>query len=251
MKAFFFFEPNCFLIFITGFTFLIASIIAFEIFKKNKLSLALLFVSGLFICSFMALLDPFLNNWDEMFHALVAKNLLSHPFVPTLFDNVIIPYDYTNWAANHVWLHKQPLFLWQIAISLKLFGMNEFAVRVPSVLMMSILPLLIYRIGKLSLNERIGYYGALFFSTSFFVHELLTGFPPSDHNDIAFLFYVTASIWAWVEYENSQKKYWLILIGLFSGCAILIKWLTGLLVFSGWGLSIIFDKKKEFRLVHI
>lgn len=245
MKSFYFFEPNSFLILVIGFIFLLASVVSFEIFRKNKLSLALLVISGLFICSFMALLDPFLNNWDEVYHALVAKNLLAHPFIPTLFDNALIPYDYTNWAANHIWLHKQPLFLWQIAISLKLLGMNEFAVRIPSVLMMSFLPLVIFRVGKISLNERIGYYGALLFCTSFFVHELLTGFPPSDHNDIAFLFYITASIWAWVEYESSQKKYWLILIGLFSGCAILVKWLTGLLVFSGWGLSIVFDKEKR------
>lgn len=245
METFYFFEPNLFLILIIGITILLFSIICFEIYKKNKLSLVLLVISGLFICSFMALLDPFLNNWDEMFHALVAKNLLSHPFIPTLFDNVIIPYDYTNWAANHVWLHKQPLFLWQIAISLRLFGMHEFAVRIPSVLMMSLLPLFIYRIGKISLNERIGYYAALLFCSSFFVHELLTGFPPSDHNDIAFLFYITVSIWAWVEYEYSQKKYWLILIGVFSGCAILVKWLTGSLVFSGWGISILFDKEKR------
>lgn len=245
METFYFFEPNLFLILIIGITILLGSIICFEIYKKNKLSLVLLVISGLFICSFMALLDPFLNNWDEMFHALVAKNLLLHPFIPTLFDTTILPYDHTNWASNHIWLHKQPLFLWQIAISLKLFGMNEFAVRIPSVIMMSTLPLAIYKIGKIALNSRIGYYGAFLFCTSFFVHELLTGFPPSDHNDVAFLFYVTASIWAWVEYENSQKRYWLILIGLFSGCAILVKWLTGLLVFFGWGLSIILDKEKR------
>lgn len=244
MKTFFF-APDSFFILIIGFALLFISIVSFEILKKSRLSLFLLIISGLFLCSFVALLDPFLNNWDEAFHALVAKNLLLHPFVPTLFDKPVISYEFTNWCANHVWLHKQPLFLWQMAISIKLFGMNEFAVRIPSILMMSILPIFIYRIGKISLNERIGYYGALLFCSAYFVHESLTGFPSSDHNDIAFLFYITLSIWAWVEYENSQKTYWLILIGLFSGCAILVKWLTGLLVFSGWGLSIIFDKERR------
>ncbi len=239
------FDSNVSILLIIGFIFLIASVVSFEQFQKNKLSLILLFISGLFLCSAMAMLDPFLNNWDEQFHALVAKNLLLHPFTPTLYENPILPYNYTSWIANHVWLHKQPLFLWQIAISLKVFGLNEFAVRLPSILMMSILPLFIYRIGKISLNERIGYYGALLFCTAFYVHEMLTGFPPSDHNDIAFLFYITASIWAWVEYERAQKKYWLILIGLFSGGAVLIKWLTGLLVFSGWGLAILFNKERR------
>lgn len=35
------------------------------------------------------------------------------------------------------------------------------------------------------------------------------------------------------------------MIGLFSGGAVLIKWLTGLLVFSGWGLTVLFNKEKR------
>lgn len=245
MKTLSFFETNTAIIIIIGFFFLFLSIFSFEALKKNKLSLSFLFIAGLFLCSSMALLDPFLNNWDEQFHVLVAKNLIQHPFRPTLYESPLLPFDPTNWTANNIWLHKQPLFLWQISISLKLFGINEFAVRIPSILMMSILSLLIYRIGKISLNQRIGYYGALLFCSAYYVHEMTTGLPPSDHNDIAFIFYITASIWAWVEYERSQKKYWLVLIGLFSGGAVLIKWLTGLLVFSGWGLTILFNKERR------
>ena len=244
----YYFDPNHFFILVIGLVLLFCSIVSFEFFKNKTLSLFILFIAGLFLCSFMALLDPFLNTWDEQFHALVAKNLLLHPLMPTLYEHPVIPYDFTQWIGNHVWLHKEPLFLWQIMMSLKLFGINTFAVRIPSVLMMSIVPLFIYRIGKISMSIRIGYYGAILFASSFFVHELCTGFPPSDHNDIAFLFYITASIWAWVEYERSKKTYWLVLIGAFSGCAILVKWLTGLLVFSGWGISILADKEKRRSL---
>ncbi|MCW3070639.1 MAG: hypothetical protein JWO44_529 [Bacteroidetes bacterium] len=248
MNTIFYLDSDLFYLLIAGFSCLLISIFFFEIVHKNWLSLLFLLGSGIFLCSFMALLDPFLNNWDEQFHALVAKNFLNHPLIPTLYDHPVLSYDPANWISNHVWLHKQPLFLWQIALSLKLFGLNEFAVRLPSMLMMSIIPLMIYRIGKASLNERTAYYGALLFASAFFVHELCTGFPPSDHNDVAFLFYITASIWAWVEYETSGKKHWLILIGLFSGFAVLVKWLTGLLVFSGWGISILCDKQKRIAL---
>lgn len=250
MNTLYYFEPNQFYVFLTGFVLLAASIGVFEFLNRTRLSLFLMLMAGMFLCSFSAILDPFLNNWDEQFHALVAKHLTTHPLTPTLYEKTLLPYDPTIWIGNHIWLHKQPLFLWQIALSLKLFGINEFAVRLPSVLMMSIAPLLVFRIGKISMNERIGFYGALLFASSFFVHELLTGFPPSEHNDIAFLFYITASIWAWVEYEQSQKKKWLILIGLFAGCAILVKWLAGLLVFSGWGISILADKENRFRFQH-
>ena len=65
-----------------------------------------------------------LGSADECCHALVAKNLLKHPFKPTLID---IPYLSTfafDWGANHVWLHKPILGLWQIAGSYWLFGLT-------------------------------------------------------------------------------------------------------------------------------
>jgi 4-amino-4-deoxy-L-arabinose transferase len=70
----------------------------------------------------------------------------------------------------------------------------------------------------------------------------------TDHNDIAFLFYVTLSIWAWFEKESSEKKYWIFLIGLFAGMAILNKWLVGLLVYSIWGINTLLQKEKRNNL---
>ncbi len=249
MSTIFNFPSTTFFVLLIGLLLLFSAIVSFEIFEKNKLSLWLIFLAGLFICSFMAMLDPFLNSWDEQFHALVAKNILLHPLMPTLIEKPIVPYDFVNWTCNHVWLHKQPLFLWQIALSLKLFGINEFAVRIPSIIMMSIVPLFIYRIGKLSLNARAGFYGAVLFCSNYFMHEFVSGFPASDHNDLAFVFYITASLWAWIEYESSGNRYWLLLIAFFSGCAVLVKWLVGLLVYLGWGLSILFDKEKRTSFV--
>ncbi|MBA3705572.1 MAG: glycosyltransferase family 39 protein [Bacteroidetes bacterium] len=225
------------------------SIFNFQVLDKPKIALLFLVLASISIFTFSALLDPFLNIWDEQFHALVAKNLSKHPALPTLIDNPIIPYDYKNWVGNYIWFHKQPLFLWQIALSLKIFGITELAVRIPSIIMMSIMPLFIYKIGKISVNKNAGFYGALLFCTANYTHELVSGFSNTDHNDVAFLFYVTASIWAWIEFEHSQKNYWLFLIGLFSGCAILVKWLVGLLVFAGWGISIISDKEKRSSLL--
>ena len=248
MSTIYYFPTHQFYILLVGFVFFVSSIVSFQVYNKDRLSIILLLFSGLFICSFMALLDPFLNTWDEQFHALVAKNCINNPFKPLLYLNHVLPFDYRNWTANEIWLHKQPLFIWQIALSLKLFGLNEFAVRIPSLIMISAIPVFIYRMGKIAINNTVGFYAALLFSSSYYVHELCTGFPPSDHNDIAFLFYITASIWAYLEFENSQKKYWLLLIGVFSGCAILVKWLVGLLVFFGWSLSILFLKQKRNSL---
>ena len=58
-----------------------------------------------------------------------------------------------------------------------------------------------------------------------------------DQIRVAFGFYVLASIWAFAEYYNSNKTYWTLLIGFFAGCAVLNKWLPGLIVYGAWGTA--------------
>jgi 4-amino-4-deoxy-L-arabinose transferase len=211
---------------------------------KYTWSILSLFISGLILRFVMAGLDPFLWTWDEQYHALVAKNMMTAPFKPMLVVRPYLDYDFTNWQANHIWLHKQPFFLWQIALFFKLFGVNEFVLRWPTAIMMSLMILLIYRIGKLLSNPSIAWDGAFLYTFSFLFLELTSGCICTDHNDAAFLFYITMSIWAWVEYTSSGRKYWLVLIGLFSGIAVLTKWVVGLLVYSGWWMSIIVNRPK-------
>lgn len=214
--------------------------IVFFSYKKHNPAIALLCLGSFFLFSYAALLDPFLNIWDERFHALVAKNLLQHPLMPTLYDDPVISMQYDRWDRAIIWLHKQPFFLWQISLCYKFFGTSEFTTRLPSVLLGSALILISYRTGKLILNPDTGYYAAFLFATSYYLAELISGRLMVDHNDVSFLFYVSASIWAWVEYIFSGKRRWIIWIGIFSGIAVLCKWLVGLTVFSGWLIYFIY-----------
>lgn len=218
-------------------------VILFETQPKKTISIALVMLGAISVRVFVVMIDPFLHMWDEQVHALVAKNMMDSPFTPALLKDPLLYYDFKNWSGNNIWLHKQPFFLWQIALSFKIFGVNEFSLRLPDILMSGIVVLFIYRIGIIALNKRAGLYGAVLFAGSYYLIDLTAGRMPTDHNDIAFVFYVTASLWAWFEYYRSKSIYWVLLIGLFSGIAILVKWLTGLLVYSGWALSVLLDKK--------
>lgn len=213
--------------------------------EKKKAALSLLFL-GAFVMGYAAAnMDSFLNMWDEPFHALVAKNMMAHPFKPMLYTTHLYPFDYKDWTGNMIWLHKQPLFLWQMALSLKLFGINELAVRLPSVLMFALTALLIYRIGKLTLASNLGYFAALLFICNNYFLELIVGRWPTEHNDVCFTFYVCASFWAWFEYSiNPNQRRWILLIGVFAGAAVLTKWLLGLLIFPVWFLVIIYEQKQ-------
>src|SRR5258705_2354757 len=94
---------------ITGLLLIFISIIMFQYKEDEKLSIILLLLGGLSVRIFTALLNPFLNMWDEQFHALVAKNMMNNPFEPMLYKNPVLAYSDMNWAAGHIWLHKQPL----------------------------------------------------------------------------------------------------------------------------------------------
>jgi 4-amino-4-deoxy-L-arabinose transferase-like glycosyltransferase len=216
--------------------------------SRSKANLAVIFLILTAICvfSFAALLDPFLNLWDERFHALVAKNLINHPLMPTLYDNPIVNMDYDRWDRFHIWLHKQPLFLWQIALSFKLFGISEFSLRIPNVVLGAVFVLICYRSGKLLVNQRVGYISGVLVISTIYILELIGGRQELDLNDFSFMVYISLSIWSFIEYYFSNNKIWLFFIGLFSGFAILCKWLVGLLIYFGWFILKIQNKKFKF-----
>ena len=215
--------------------------------KKHKLLISI-FIAGLGLRMYAALLDPFLHDWDERFHALVARNMIYHPLIPMLRAHPITNhFDPNLWCCNHIWLHKPPLFLWQMALSMKLFGASLFAMRLPSVIMGSIMILLLYRITLIFTNEnkRTAVIAALLLATSNFQLQMTSGIIGMDHNDLAFGFYVLASIWVYAEYVQNQTLVSAILIGIFAGCAVLNKWLVGLLVYLGWGINLLLSLKQD------
>lgn len=245
--------PNSWLFYVGIVLLLVAAILQYK--QKSKYAIGILFFAAFFIRLFVAHLDPFLHDWDEKFHALVARNMMDYPFKPMLKTEILVPYEYTAWCCNHIWLHKQPLFLWQMALSMKIFGISEFTIRYPSVLMGALMVPMVYRISKLYTKDSFVAFGAaLFMCLSYYQLDLISGHKGMEHNDVAFGFYVLASIWAYTEYINKKSLKWVLLIGLFAGCAILNKWLTGLLVFSAWGINTLLnikhtDTKKE--IIHL
>ena len=213
----------------------------FFVHGRTTLALTLLVVSSFLLHLVMAAADPFLHPWDERFHALVAKHMMTEPFRPMLRLDPILPYDPEAWCCNHIWVHKQPLFLWQMALSMKVFGVSEVAVRLPSAVMGALGTLLVYGIGRYWTKSReAAFIAAVWFGFSRYHLELTSGRYSLDHNDVAFAFYVTASIWAFTRYLSTGRSWrWAIAAGVFVGCAVLNKWLTGLLVFGGWGLHLL------------
>ncbi len=173
---------------------------------------------------------PGLNEWDERYHALVAKNLLEDPWTPRLYPIAPLDHDYRDWHANYVWLHKPPLALWLIALSLKLFGVHELAVRFPSILLTSFATWLTYDIGRRLIGRRVGLTAALLHAANPLIGKLATGRIATDHVDAIFSSLVTLGVWSIVVLSSRAALVRGLTVGVFAGLAVLTKWATGLLL---------------------
>jgi len=208
----------------------------------HRIALLLLLIGGLFLRAFISA-DMFLHPWDERYHALVAKNMISLPFYPTLYNNPILDYDYKHWISNHIWLHKQPFALWSMAGSMSIFGVNEIALRLPSIIFSALSILLTYSIGRYFFNRHAAFLGAFLMALNGLVLELVAGRSPTDHIDIAFMFFILLSIYLGILFVKSGSPLINILTGISLGAAILTKWLPALIVIPVW-LLIVLDSGK-------
>jgi 4-amino-4-deoxy-L-arabinose transferase-like glycosyltransferase len=217
---------------------------------KWTVALTLLIVVGLLLRLYTST-DMYLHFWDERYHALVAKNLISHPLTPTLYDTPILGYDYQNWAGSHVWLHKQPLPLWTMAASIWTFGNNELALRLPSLLLALLGIYLIYRIGKQLFGFRVGFFAAFLFSVNGMIIEIGSGRVATDHIDLFFLIFVLLAVFFAVQFADKGKQIFNISCGIAIGCAILCKWLPALIVLPIWGLLLLHARTFSFKQVFL
>ena len=215
--------------------------------KRNYHIAVFLLILGGFILRVYTASDPYLHEWDERYHALVAKNLISDPLKPTLYADPVLPYDYKDWSSNHVWLHKQPLPLWAMAASMSLFGINELALRLPSILLTCFAILFLYLIGRSLFNEQIAFLAAFFLAINGLIIEISAGRVATDHIDVFFLFFILLAIYLSLLFSKSKRVLINILAGVAIGAAILSKWLPALIVLPIWLLFVIDSQRFSLK----
>ena len=101
-----------------------------------------------------SLFSPALLDDADSTHAEVAREMF-------------VTGDYVTLHVNGVrYLEKAPLPYWMVAFSYRLFGVNEFATRLPMALAVMLLGMLGFCWARRAFGERAGIYGALFVYTS-------------------------------------------------------------------------------------
>jgi 4-amino-4-deoxy-L-arabinose transferase len=205
---------------------------------SGTLALAGILCLAIFLRLWMCLNVPYLHEWDERYHALVAKNLLLHPLKPTLYETPLFDYDYREWASNHIWLSKPPLPLWLMAASIKFWGTTEWAVRFPSLLLSLGSVLLTWRIARDLIGPVSALWAAFFHAIHGLILEVAAGRVSSDHVETMFLFWMGMGFLFLSRYFNAPSKRtsfkFSALIGLSTGLAFMCKWTAAFLLPTIW-----------------
>jgi 4-amino-4-deoxy-L-arabinose transferase-like glycosyltransferase len=166
---------------------------------------------------------PFLGSvhlfdWDEINFAESAREMI----VTGNFSQVQIDF--------HPFLEKPPLFFWMQAISMKLFGINEFAARFPNAVIGIFTLVILYFTGKRLYDEKFGLIWALAYLGSFLPHLYFkSGIIDPFFNFFIFLsvIFIAASI---RKKEEKRGLKYAFFAGISIGIATLTKGPVGLLV---------------------
>ena len=118
-----------------------------------------LFITLLAGCLFIPFLGKVhLFDWDEINFAESAREML----VSQNYREVQIDF-------KPFW-EKPPLFIWMQAASMKIFGVNAFAARLPNALVGIITLLLLFGIGSNLAGEKFGLWWTLLYAASWLPH---------------------------------------------------------------------------------
>jgi 4-amino-4-deoxy-L-arabinose transferase-like glycosyltransferase len=179
----------------------------------------------IFIATIAALLFiPFLGgehlfDWDEINFAESAREM-------------IVTGDYLTVQINfQPFWEKPPLFIWMQVLSMKLFGINEFAARFPNAICGIVTLLVLFNIGRKIRNNLFGLLWVLAYAGSvlpFFYFK--SGIIDPWFNLFIFLGVYFLMLYAFP--ENKQKLRNIILAATFAGLAILTKGPVGFLLIA-------------------
>jgi 4-amino-4-deoxy-L-arabinose transferase-like glycosyltransferase len=176
-------------------------------------SIALLvLLSGVF---FIGLGHVHLFDWDEINFAESAREMIASG------DHLKVQINYLPF-----W-EKPPLFFWLQVMSMRVFGINEFAARLPNALFGVLYLLTFYSIGRRHLTARFGLLWALMFFGTILPHLYFK----SGIIDPVFNYFILMSVYhVMLALGPTGLARHALVAGLFSGLSVLTKGPVGLLL---------------------
>ena len=201
---------------------------------KNNwiLYLALLLIAAS-VYAIGAISPPSLSDDVDSVQAQISRNMLtSGDYVTARLDGIS-------------YLEKAPLIYWMIAGSYKLFGVYDWAARIPVVVFAIGLCLLTAAFGMWAWGRKAGFYAGLCISTCIGLYLFTRVLIP----DVILTFTITLAMWALirvVDEEEPHPRAWAFVLAASIGTGLLLKSLIALVFPVGTALVYLFFTRQLF-----
>lgn len=196
--------------------------------------LIIIIIGALFFLPYLG--EVHLFDWDEINFAEAAREML------VTGDYLAVQIDFKTFHE------KPPLFIWAQVLSMKLFGINEFAARFPNAIMGIITLLVLYRIGKQMFDEQFGLLWTLVYLGTFLPHFYFKSAiidPYFNFFMFVAIYYLFKSAFRNINTPSLGTQKYIAIAGVFTSLAVLTKGPVGfLLVFLTWAVFWVFNNKK-------
>jgi 4-amino-4-deoxy-L-arabinose transferase-like glycosyltransferase len=181
---------------------------------KLKKFLPFLLLSFFVIVRFYNLGFKEIQMWDEALYAVRAKAIY--------YFNCWL--DQTDYAEGGLYSSSHPpLYIWLTALLYKLFTINEFTSRFFSALFSSLCLVLTYLLIKKFFNRKSALISIPFLGSIY----LFNFYSRQGQLDIAYIFFITLSIYFYLEFLNGGKKRNILISGVSFGFALMTKIIVG------------------------
>ncbi len=176
---------------------------------------------------------PSLQDDVDAVQAVIARNMLnSGDWVTARLDGVI-------------YLEKPPLIYWFMALSYRIFGVSDWAARLPVAIATIALALLTAAFGMWAFGKRAGFYAGLVMATC--VGLFL--FTRIQIPDVMLTFTILLAMWAILralDQEERNPRLWAAILAASLGTGLLLKSLIGIVFPVAAGLLYLFVSKQLF-----
>jgi outer membrane protein assembly factor BamB len=161
--------------------------------------------------------NPYLWSADEQTYSQMAFHMIKS-------QDYLVPWSF---GALSIWTGKPPLFMWLIALSYQVFGINNFSTRVWAAVFGTLSLVVVFFLGKKLYNVYVGFLSALVLGTfttffAFATHAML---------DVPVLFFMLATMYFLLLSEKTEKaNLYVAFSGVFFGLALMTKQIEALLI---------------------
>src|SRR6267378_6000272 len=180
--------------------------------------IVILFAAAVFLGCIVS--PPSLMDDVDAVQAQIARNML----------------DSGDWVIAHLdgvpYIEKSPVIYWLIAISYRVFGVHDWAARIPVAFAALLLVWVTYRYGRWAFEERAGYYAGVVVATC--VGLFL--FTRIQIPDVMLTLTVCLAFWAFqraTDPEEERPSIWAAVLAASLGVGVMLKGLIALVIPGG------------------